>query len=256
MASVNEEEAVTNNKRKIEEEEQQKPKEKEAKTGDPILDIVVAGEVKTIETWKRVVAGLAEAHIFPCDDYGDNSMKWKGQEGCNVELSASVGHDTGSRDLYPRYALYRFSVDGKLISYKNYRDDSWGDLIVQLKQWIAEMRHEAARTSILDHLQSELDNWKEFLAKIPNDKIPVFPEASLEDGCLTLEWRSEDGNNIINVQRGYELKGHYPLGHEVSFRITATPASDPKFGIRTCTPSVDKAINKIAYLLNKDERDE
>ncbi len=258
MASVNEEEAVTNNKRKItdEEEEQQKPKEKEAKTGDPILDIVVAGEVKTIETWKRVVAGLAEAHIFPCDDYGDNSMKWKGQGGCNVELDVSVGHDTGSLDLYPTYTLYRFSVDGKLVSYKNYRDDSWGDLIVQLKQWIAEMRNEAARAKVTNHLKSELANWTSLLTNIPNDKIPVFPEASLEDCRLVLQWSSTDGNNIIRVDRGPVLNNHQSLGNEVSFRITATSVSDPNFAVRTCTPSVDKAINKIAYLLKKDESNE
>ena len=243
-------EEVSGNKRKADNSEGDVVKE--AKTGDPIIDIVVAGEIKTIETWKRVVARLTEAGIQACDDYGYNSMKWKSRERCAVDLDLRVGHDTDSRDLYPTYTLYHFSANGRLTSCKDYGDNNWDDLIVQLKQWIAEMRNEAARKRILDHLQTELDGWKEFLADIPNEKIPVFPDASLKDGRLVLEWHSEDGNNIITVDRGYE-KEDQPLGHEVCFRITTTPINDPRFGIRTCTSLAKKAIEKIGHRLKNDD---
>lgn len=250
MASSNSNEEVSNNKRKADSNEGDAVKE--ARTGDPITDIVVAGEIKTIETWKRVVARLAEAGIQPCDEYGFGLMKWKGREKCSVDLDISVGHDTGSRDLYPTYALYCYSADGKLAKLESYRDDTWDDLIAKLKTWLDNMRNEAARAKVLNHLQEELYFWKEFLADIPNDQIPVFPDASLKDGRLVLEWHSEDGNNIITVDRGYE-KEDQPLGHEVCFRITTAPINDPRFGIRTCTSLAKKAIEKIGHRLKNDD---
>lgn len=252
-SSGNGEEAAANNKRKIEEEEQ-KPKEKEAKTGDPILDIVAAGEVKFIETWKRVTTALAEAGIRTCDDYNDNSMKWKGQADDFVELTLSVGHDTGSLALCPRYTLY-YTVDHK-IRESNFPDKDWGDLIAQLRQHLVRLHERAARAAVMNHLQSELANWRDLLDKIPNDKIPKFPFTALEDCRLVLEWSSADGNYIIRVDRGPTLHNRQMLDEEVSFRITTTPASDPNFAVRTCTTSVDKAIEKIAYWFTKNGSDE
>jgi len=223
--------------------------EKEAKTTDPIIDIVAAGEIKFIQAWKKVDASLAEAGISPCDVYGDNSMKWKVQEDRCVELTLTVGHDTGSRHLYTRYSLHYSSNDKSKNQRRYFLDEEWSDLVVQLKQWLSKLRYDAARERIVNHLKWELKYWTEFLDEIPNDKITVFPEASFKDGRLVLEWDSKRGS--IRVDRGYaeEEKG------DMDFRITK-PSPNPEYSIQVYEPFPGEAIDKIAEWLNADKDDD
>lgn len=197
MASTSEESA--SNKRKIDGEGDDPCKEKEAKTGDPIVDTVLAVNIKINETWIRIGKALTEAKVRPCTEYGPGRMAWT-QGKFSVFFSVVASYNCNAKDVVTSYSV---TYCDPLVQHESFREDQQAEAIEFLKIQIERAWGRAVRDALLSYVDNEALRWKELMRLlIDNPKIPFAPTWRADGNYVSLQWKR--GERCVTLDRSLD----------------------------------------------------